>query len=293
MEETKEKKDENKSDENKTEETTPNVKSGDRSDVAIEEDSNGNVKDEKNTSTNHSEATPNDSTHKNNSTDNKEVSKQNKKKGKSKSYIKIPSKSKMFLIALFALFFGYIGSLSDGKTTEVANFIKYGTAKEMYTFNDWLNLTILMVACLIGVVFLKETKKGSRKQDSAVSDSTVSDSAVSDSAISDNQPSDNGSDKSIPNDKGGSQQKGSINSGASVEDIFDRYNNDNNNSVEDNVNNNDFKTENSKEEFNSLGIDLDDLLSGLGESSKDENPNEKNKDVIEMKTTGIDSLEPF
>ena len=195
-----------------------------------------------------------------------------KKKGSRKLKFNASEKFKFVCIALFLIIFGYIGSMSDGKVSEIFDPFVYGEAKNIYTFNDWLNLVMLVTACLFSIFVVgKYVKKN--KTDSKVENKPIE------------QPNDETENKSTeqPN------KQSNENEVNSVEKVIERYSDD----VPKDVQSKETKQHTVQDatqsnDFNSLGIDFDDLLSEFDSSTNNAQPNDKLKTAED-----ISGLNPF
>ena len=175
----------------------------------------------------------------------KEGSKENipneeKKKKRKIRKVKPPDKLKVMMTAIVIIVAGYIGYKHNYESSAFLGPLIYGKEKEPYTLNDWLTLVFLISCCAFSLVILDKSynpmssikKKKNDKKEEQDDDKQPSEEEVV-SRYKDGD--DNGKVNDKDNDK--------------VKD---------NKPKDDQVNDKDQPNE---DEFNTMGISLDDLIS--------------------------------
>lgn len=166
-----------------------------------------------------------------------QVPNEEKKKKRKIRKVKPPDKLKVMMTAIVIIVAGYIGYKHNYESSAFLGPLIYGKEKEPYTINDWLTLVFLISCCAFSLVILdksynpmssiKKKKDDDNKEEQDDDKQPSEEEVVSRYKDEDDQPKDDKVKDDKPKD--------------------------------DQVNDKDKPNE---DEFNTMGISLDDLISG-------------------------------
>lgn len=174
-----------------------------------------------------------------------QVPNEEKKKKRKIRKVKPPDKLKVMMTAIVIIVAGYIGYKHNYESSAFLGPLIYGKEKEPYTLNDWLTLVFLISCCAFSLVILDKSynpmssiKKKNNKKEEQDDDKQPSEEEVV-SRYKDEDDNGKVKEDKPKDDKVNDQSNDS--SQVKDEKVTDQPNDD---------------------EFNTMGISLDDLISG-------------------------------